>query len=405
MNTPLLLMLAAALPPAGDTPSSALLNEAFSDQQAWVFRAQSPSDPVVNGPMLGVPEAGITTFYPEQGAPGATPDLTPVPDGMSTPGTIQSDPFMDPGVVPYPQPIGVDPLYGGVSPYAAPAPMSPYGGYTFGLNGPQPHRLGWQARVDFGWLPKVGTSSPDVGGLGIFELDMEEKWTGLMAGNWVLGVAPQFNYRSFDGPTRPGAPPADLPGSAFRFGLGLTMQSPAYRGWGVELGFNPALATDFNDNLTSDGWQFDGHLVFFWNSHPNWMWALGAAYWDRVDDIVIPYAGAVWTPNDFWEVRLLFPESRVTAFLGAPSGHPIWTYISGKYHVESYQIDPVAGRSITAMQSSDWRIVGGLRWDWGWVTHVFEVGVVFDRKVEIKGSPTLGYDVDSGFIGRYGMRF
>lgn len=135
----------------------------------------------------------------------------------------------------------------------------PNGLYSFGLNGPQPYRYGWSSRWDFGFLPSEGTSSPSVGSLGIFEMDVEKEWVAPMAWNWIFSVAPQFSLRTWDGPRgTAGPPPISLPGAGYRFGLGLKMATPQYMGWSAEFGFNPAIASDLGGTLTSDGWLFDG---------------------------------------------------------------------------------------------------------------------------------------------------
>ena len=82
-----------------------------------------------------------------------------------------------------------------------------------------------------------------------------------------------------------------------------------------------------------------GRGVVFLRASPQLMIALGAAYWKRVDDIVLPYAGVVWTPNDYWEFRLMFPKSRISYFLGNWWGAATWVYGGVEYNVEAYQID------------------------------------------------------------------
>lgn len=138
------------------------------------------------------------------------------------------------------------------------------------------------------------------------------------------------------------------------------------------------------------------------------MWALGAAYWDRVDGMVIPYAGVVYTPNQYWEFRLLFPKPRVSVFLGAPWGMPTWAYVSGEYHVEAYEVvvrPPGGGGSQqTRVEFEDWRVLGGLRWEAGWLTTFVEAGWVFGREVDYE-RVGQDFDVDTGFIARMGFRY
>ena len=144
-------------------------------------------------------------------------------------------------------------------------------------------------------------------------------------------------------------------------------------------------------------------MLFFRNS-PHLMWVLGAGYWDRVDDMVIPYAGLVFTPNDLWEWRLLFPEARISYFLGNIHGYNKWIYANFEYHVESYEIDRQPGNLTEQIQLEDYRILLGLRMESGPVVTFIEGGWVFGREVSFGGS-TPGFDIDTGFIGRVGVRF
>ncbi len=332
----------------------------------------------------------------DYGTPG-----TPAP--VFPPGTV--DPYG--GSVPV-QPYGGgtgDPWIGGgqVGPYANPYGAVDPSQLTFGLNGPQPYRFGFNTRHDLTYLPSQGTSSPDVGSLGVFAYDLEKAWVTPVAGNYVFTIAPQFNYRSWDGPRgTPGN--AGLPPNAYRFGLGLKLATPQYGGWSAEFGITPAIATDFGSSLSSDGVMLDAMAVMYWRTSQQWMWVLGVAYLDRVDDLWIPLAGAVWNPNDIWEFRLLVPEARATAFLGTPFGIPTWAYATAGYRVESYQVDVQPSDTTTRVQMQDLRVLGGLRWQSSIVTTFAEAGWVFDRGVEFASAGT-DFDVSSGFIGRVGFRY
>jgi hypothetical protein len=273
-----------------------------------------------------------------------------------------------------------------------------------GINGPQPARYGWQDRIDFTFIPKADASRPATGGFEVFGIDIEKLYTMPLSNSWTFAIGPQFNYRSWQGPQDGITPTTDLPGGVYRLGLDMVLRTPTVNGWTLEGGFDPSLATDFKGSVDSDAVLFDGHLVAFWQLNPKWTLALGALYWDRVDDIVLPYAGAIWTPNDIWEFRLVFPKPRISAFLGTPMGIPTWAYVGAEYHVEAYQVQPDNFTDTTRVQMADWRILGGLKWETGWLTSFLEAGYIFDRKVQYK-SIGSNFDVDSGFIGRVGFRY
>lgn len=387
MTSSLLLMLASCLPNSAATDQSPF-DRALTEPSAWVVRAQSPSGDV-QAPLVA-PPGGVSTYYPPPYQAAPVQDFS-----------AGGDPFANPASPVYPAPLQ-DPWAGSgaAAPYAVPG--QPQGFTTYGANGLQPVRYGWQERVDLTWIPAADVSAPATGDFEVFGLDVEKILVTPLANNATWSIGPQFSYRSWQGPS--GTPAVDLPGAVYRFGLDMRLRSGMTGGWSYELGFNPALATDFRETLTSDAYLWDGHAVAFWQMSPQWMLAIGALYWDRVDDIVLPYAGAVWRPSDIWEFRLIFPKPRISVFVGAPWGVPTWLYTEAEYHVEAYQVRPKLFADETRVQIEDWRVVGGLRWETGTVTSFVEAGYIFDREVEYKNLAS-DFDVDSGFIGRLGFRF
>jgi hypothetical protein len=134
------------------------------------------------------------------------------------------------------------------------------------------------------------------------------------------------------------------------------------------------------------------------------MLVAGAGYWERVENIVLPYAGVVWNPNDLWEFRLLFPKTRISYFLGNIGNAAHWIYATGEYHVESYQITMPGVADSEKVQLSDYRIGLGLRSDHGWYDKSVEVGYVLGRQVEfLKHTPS--FDINDTYMIRFAVRF
>jgi hypothetical protein len=374
-----MLMLAAALPDIEESASP--FATALVEAESWTIRGQD----AVTLPTTVIPSGPVTTYYQ---APGATD-----PFGMQPYGT----PYQaQPGMMGAPGQMQGDPWSGGVSPYAVPQGF-------YGVNGPQPHQFGVRNLVDATFMPDGKVGFPGGGDLSILAIDTESRLTmPLGPTGWVFQMAPQYGYRSWEGPTSAVGPPA-LPGSAHRIGLDMVLQTPSVGGWSWEFAFNPAVATDFRD-FSENSVFYDGRIVAYWTVAPTWTWVLGAQYWDRVDNIVIPYAGAIWTPDPLWEFQLIFPKPKVSVFLGTPLGIATWLYVTGGYHVEAFDLRPIAGADSNRVQFTDWRVLGGFRWDTGWVQSFAEAGYVFERDVEWdRGAGKYG--VDGGFIGRVGIRF
>lgn len=277
-------------------------------------------------------------------------------------------------------------------------------GLGFSTVGPQPYRFGWTSRFDVGFLPPAGVDGGGARGkLGIFEINSAWRyttgWPASMPGT-IFSITPEFNYRSWNGPSSP-----NLPANVFRFAADVELASPGNNPVSYQLGFTPAFVTDFQQGPNVDAINYDARGVVFLRASPQLMVALGAAYWKRVSDILIPYAGIVWTPNDYWEFRLLFPKSRISYFMGNWGGAAMWAYGGVEYNVEAYQINLRSpGGDHEKIQIADYRALFGLRGEGGGVTGFGEVGWVFARDARfLHGTP--GFDINTGFIARLGLRF
>jgi hypothetical protein len=299
-----------------------------------------------------------------------------------------------------PAPLMQDPFLGQPG-FGMQAPSN----FAFGANGPQPYKYGWTVRQEIGFLPKEPTEG-NLGNFGVTEFDTELEYTTALPTGWIFSFTQQYDLRLWDGPLSKTPAAIGLPGNVHRFGWDFELSTPANGPWSVQLGFNPSLNSDFERHPTSDAWNWDGRGIAFYRASPHWMVALGVGYWDRVNDKIIPYAGAVWTPDDRWEWRLVFPKPRVSYFIGAPFGAPKWIYVSGEYHVEAYEIEVqrgVGGNVQNKIELEDWRVVLGTREEAGRFSSFLEAGWVFGRKVDIRR--TGGFNISSGFIVRGGVQF
>lgn len=276
-----------------------------------------------------------------------------------------------------------------------------------GVNGLQPYRLNrWVSRYEFGLLPKESTDK-GLGNFGIFEFDGEWEYASQFGGGWIFSFAQQFDVRSWDGPSGSAmAPTTALPGSVFRFGWNFELATPANNPGplSASFSFNPSINSDLESGLSSNAWNWDGRAMLFYHATPEWTWVLGAGYWDRVDDQIIPYAGFIYRPTPQWEWRVVLPDPRVSVFVGNMWGLPTWMYARAEYHVEAYELQLETTGMREKVQIEDYRILGGLRFDNGYYASFVEAGWVFGRDVSfLKGTP--GFDVSSGFIARAGFRF
>jgi hypothetical protein len=378
-----------------------------------------PQDPgAAPAPSFGAPSVNSTTtplgtIPPNNGSVITSPDPSlPIYQNDTTWNAfsppVVSDPFLQPGYGQqgYGQPYG-QPGYG--------MQQSPYGGYTqgvppqgmttYGANGAQPYRFGWQNRLDVSWMPGQTVTGPAPGAsgdVGILGVDYELAYGTPFLPGWVLNWTNQFGYRNWDGPGGQVVQPRDL----YRFGIDFELETPQAGPFSISLGVTPSINTDLNADPWKEGLQIDGRGIMFFQLDQYWTLGLGAQYWDRVDDRIIPWAGLIYR-DDFWEWQLMYPEARISVFLGNEAYWAKWAYVRAEYHVEAYGIESSfngGAVSDTQFEVEDYRVLGGFKMDAGSYNWFIEGGWVFNREVKFANA-TPGYEIGSGFIGQIGLRF
>ncbi|MEM9703303.1 MAG: hypothetical protein AAF907_12745, partial [Planctomycetota bacterium] len=212
----------------------------------------------------------------------------------------------------------------------------------------------------------------------------------------VFTVAPEYSLRTLDGPSNDsliGQPP--LPGALHRLGIDFAVTTPRVGGFSAMAGFTPSFASDFEDDLTEAGRQYDGRGAVFFEATPELTFLVGAKYYDRANDLVLPWAGAVWRPGDRWEIRVVFPNPRIEYFWGPVWGKPMWVYAEGQFHREAWQFSPgeTGFPATDQVQFDDLRFLVGARKEQGWGRTFLEAGIVFDREVSFRSDPSQNFDV------------
>lgn len=358
-----------------------------------VFRAQS-DDPVPTPP----------------DATGTTSDLPPVTPmdagtpqqlGLPAPTTwnafsppVTSDPFLDgANMQPYAPGAPMAPGYG--PQYGVPAGQGMYS--TYGANGGRPYRFGIEQRLDSYLIPNANVSGGAAGDFDELGVNYDLVNTSPFMPGWILRKTAQFRWRSWDGP-RGGA---GLPGSGFRFGEDIELQTPGGGPYTVNLGITPSVNTDLNRSMTWKAFQLDGRGSIWWQLDSYWSFGVGATYWDRVHNRVLPIGGLVYR-DDFWEWRLTFPEAEIRLFLGNESLWSKWIYFRAKYNIEAYE-GVGAGGVQGEFEIKDWQLTGGFQMDAGYYRWFIESGIVLDRQIDYRIAPDVG--VGTAFLSRIGVRY
>jgi hypothetical protein len=330
-------------------------------------------------------------FAPPDGLGGATdPSTSPgiVPNGQSysptQPGEIfQADPYLaNPGVVPP-----------GAGPQFAPQQPQGRGPISFAAQGPHPLRFGWTSLYEYAYLSS-DTVSPALGDLEWHEFNSAWRYTTPSPWGKIYSFTPQFGMRS-----------GSLPGGDnwYRFGLDLEAVTPTQGPWSLQFGFTPSINSDLEKSISSEAWQFDARGMGFYRVSPSFTWVLGAGFWDRVEDMVVPYAGFIYRPDTRWEYLLVLPQPRISYLISDSGGVATWLYVRAEYHVEAYETDLEGAIGQRQVQIEDGRLMGGVRFDGGAMAAFVEAGWVFKREFQVRD--TLNVDLDDALMVRAGLQY
>jgi hypothetical protein len=269
--------------------------------------------------------------------------------------------------------------------------------FAYGNAGVQPYRLGWYSYNDFVMMPRVPASNG-----GNFQ-DLE--WNAWVRYARPLRHATVFTWTGWmNGKFWTGPSGLNLPPGAAEFISDFQWASANAGPWNWQLGFAPQLNGTFNERINSNAWMADARAVLMFRASPQWMFAFGAAYWNRANDHLIPYSGVIWAPNDRWEFRMMFPKSRASYYLGRIHGADTWLYAAGEYNLEAYQIDVQGPRVSVRGESSDYRVLIGASATTGIWTLFFEGGLVTDRHFRFRGE-VADFELDDCALLRTGLLF
>jgi len=282
-----------------------------------------------------------------------------------------------------------------------PGYLDPYGTQaSYGICGYQPWRLGWQRAFDWALIPLASTFDASVGSMQIVEVNNSARLSEQIAPGALFTGTGYFNAHFWDGPGQ-----IDLPGQVDEISTDLELGFFDRGPWSAQVAFHPQIVNDRWARLNPYSFNFDGRVIVSYLASPEWTLVGGVGFWDRVDLLIVPHAGVIWTPVPRWEFRLLYPRSRISYFLGRRGPREFWVYGAAEYAAEAWQAnigDPT--RVADRIQLTDHRLMLGLRWDNGRRSAFLEAGWIFDRAAKFAG-PTPDFDLSSVGTIRAGVRF
>lgn len=358
----------------------------MTSEQSFDFGIERPTNTIVRG------QSPLTPF--DSNVSPAPPPTNQPPEDFFPPTYYfpQIPPEVERFIVPEGYNVYSDriQLAGLFNPYVKRSP--------FPMQGPYVYRCGWSKYDDITYMAPEHTKGVP-GSFQDTEWNTSVIYAQVLPGGWIFTGTGAANARYWSGPSG-----VALPGQVDILAADLELTSNNNSPWILQLGFTPQLASDFRRQLNSGAYNFDGRLIMYYQASPNLTLALGAAIWNRVNNIFLPNAGVIWIPNDRWEFRILFPKSQINHYVGRIFNIPHWAYASWEYNVEAYQVDIEDTRFKDRMQISDYRVLAGLTSQWGRLNSFAEGGWVYDRKVKFQG-PTPDFTIGNGPMVRVGFKY
>ena len=271
--------------------------------------------------------------------------------------------------------------------------------FAYGCVRTTPYRLGWNTQQEAVYIGSAPTSGVS-GDFQSTEFNSSLRYALLLDEQLLFAATGSWNSRYWSGPTGIAMPPY-----VDQLVADVQLSSVDPGPWNWMVGVTPQINSDFQRQLTSNAYMVDARVVLFNKLSPQLTVAIGAAYWDRANNLFIPYGGLIWTPDDRWEVRAMFPKSRVSFYLGNMEETDVWVYGAGEYTVDAYQIDfDDATRLKDRAEFRDYRLLLGIHGQRYNRSTFIEGGYITDRHVDFLGS-TPGFGIGDSWIVRAGIAF
>jgi hypothetical protein len=207
-------------------------------------------------------------------------------------------------------------------------------------------------------------------------------------------VAPATRLVWWNGPVSPNMPP-----SGFGTFLDLGVRPKFNESFSLNAWGRVGIFSDYK-NLTSDAFRFQGRLEGIGTLTPDMQFIGGIIYYGRARVKMLPTVGVIWKPDDNWELRLVFPDPRVSRRLWRGPETDWWGYVRMDYAGGSWDIKDQKGLT----DYNDIRFGVGI--EFLSLSHLggyFEFGGCFDRELYSRGQRLAS--LPSVFYLKTGIRF
>jgi hypothetical protein len=153
-------------------------------------------------------------------------------------------------------------------------------------------------------------------------------------GSGYFYAAPGGMLAWWDGP----AGPPDMSPNGFGAFLDFGLQPQFNEVFGLNAWGRFGIFSDF-DKITSDALRFQGRLEGIIRTSSNMQVYVGILYLGRERVKLLPTGGVVWSPDENWTVRLIFPNPKVSRRLWSGPQADWWGYAHMDYAGGSWDIN------------------------------------------------------------------
>ena len=273
----------------------------------------------------------------------------------------------------------------------------PFGApFSYGWTGHQPYRLGWYSYQDVVILPRA-TAHTAGGNFQATEWNGWLRYSTLVQPDVLFAWTGVWNTWFLSGP-------GDIPFSSDINQVRSDFQvSSVYGGpWNWQVGLTPQVNSDFHGSVNGQAFMLDARAAVTYQLNRTLQLVAGAAVWDRTVVYGIPYGGVVWSPADAWELRLMFPRSRISYYLGQIGGADAWAYAAAEYNINAFQMHMEQIGVTDRMEFRDYRLFLGFNAARGKWSAFVQSGVITDRHVGFQGS-TPGFSIGDTWLLQAGL--
>lgn len=174
--------------------------------------------------------------------------------------------------------------------------------------------------------------------------------------------------------------------------------------WRMRFEFGAGLYSDFDIQDDLDALRFTGQSLFTFEWSRDLQLVLGAAYLNLETQEIYPIAGIVWQPSDQLQMKMVFPEWKVSGFVREVRDGEIWSYLGGGFYGRTWRVQRTAGFEDDAT-FSNWRAhVGWEKRHISGMTWFGEIGYEFARRLRYR-SKVGDFDADEVAFARVGINY